>query len=220
MSKPSAGPMERAIAKRMGFTIPPSSATVNSTASNSAQVLIGLAAATAGSTKEGDDAIFNNDVADSINAEGCSINNTNNKTIMTRYDQLFEQRLADLQAYKAKHGRIKVKRSVDKSLYEFCINMRYTHNNPEKSSKLINDNRVASLDALGFDWNPDTKKKSFEQRIEELRSYNKKQGHINLKHSDDKSLYRFCTNMRQARNNPEMFTVALTDNRIAILDVL
>jgi hypothetical protein len=222
MSKPPPGPMERAIAKRMGFTIPPpSSAAVNSTASNSAQGLIGLAAATAGSTKEGDDAIFNNDVADSINAEGCSINNTNNKTIMTRYDQLFEQRLADLQAYKEKHGHINVKRSEDKSLYEFCYNIRYARNNPEKYDRIINEERIASLDALGFDWTVTERgTKSFEKRIADLRNYKDKHGHVNVKKSENKSLYQFCCNIRHARNYPEKSNTVINDDRIASLDAL
>lgn len=45
----------------------------------------------------------------------------------------------------------------------------------------LTDNRIASLNALGFDWNPDTKKKLFEQRIEELQSYKKKHGQSDIK---------------------------------------
>ena len=64
------------------------------------------------------------------------------------------------------------------SAYDICVDMRRAHINPEKSNVILTDNRIASLDALGCNWNPDTKKKSFEQRIEELRSYKKKHGHI------------------------------------------
>ena len=64
----------------------------------------------------------------------------------------FEQRIADLKAYKEKNGHIKVKRSEDKSLYDFCRDMRQARNNPEKSNRALTDDRVASLDALGFDW--------------------------------------------------------------------
>ena len=49
----------------------------------------------------------------------------------------FEQRLADLQAYKEKHGHIKVERSKNMSLYQFCVDMRQARNNPEKYTTLI-----------------------------------------------------------------------------------
>ena len=132
----------------------------------------------------------------------------------------FEQRIDDLRAYKEKHGHVNVKQSDDSSLYDFCKNMRQARKNPEKSTMTLSDDRIASLEALGFEWNPDTKKKSFEQRIEELRTYKKKHGHINVKQSDDKSLTKFCDNIRYARKHPEKSVRTLTDDRIARLDAL
>ena len=64
----------------------------------------------------------------------------------------FEKRLEDLRAYKEKNGHVNVKKSDDKSLYDFCINIRQARKHPEKSNTIINDDRIASLDALGFDW--------------------------------------------------------------------
>ena len=138
----------------------------------------------------------------------------------------FEQRIDDLKAYEKKHGHVNVKKSDDKSLYQFCLNMRQARKNPEKSTMTLTDNRIASLDALGFDWSvrprEQAAKKSFEQRLEDLRAYKEKHGHVNVKQSDDSSLYvyDFCKNMRHARKNPEKSTVALTDDRIASLNVL
>jgi len=136
----------------------------------------------------------------------------------------FEQRIDDLWAYKEKHGHVNISQKEDKSLYGFCKNMRGACSNPEKSTTVINDDRIASLDALGFNWTVRTRenaaKKSFEQRLEDLRAYKEKHGHVKVKKSDDKSLYDFCIHMRCARNNPEKSTVALTGNRIASLDAL
>ena len=104
--------------------------------------------------------------------------------------------------------------------------MRYTHDNPKKKTTTIIDNeRIASLNALGFDWSVRLREqtaaqKSFEQRIADLKAYKEKHGHVNVKLSDDKSLYGFCSQMRRARNNPGKFTKTLTDDRIAILDAL
>ena len=47
---------------------------------------------------------------------------------------------------------------------------------------VLNDERIASLNALGFEWAVIERRaiKSFEQRIEDLQAYNKeKNGHIN-----------------------------------------
>ena len=112
--------------------------------------------------------------------------------------------------------------SEDGSLNQFCSHIRYARNNPEKSSKLINNDRIASLDALGFDWSLDSRIsiKSFDQRIADLRAYKENNGHIKVKKSDDKSLYDFCNHIRNARNNPEKSIMTLTDERIASLNAL
>ena len=81
----------------------------------------------------------------------------------------FEQRIEDLRAYKRKHGHVNIKQSEDKSLYEFFRKIRQARNNPGKPGMLINDEQMASLDALGFDWTLQNQAatKSFEQRIED-----------------------------------------------------
>ena len=100
--------------------------------------------------------------------------------------------------------------------------MRHARNSPETSKMLINDERIASLDALGFNWSvkEQVAKKSFEQRIHDLRAYKEEHGHVNVKGSVDKSLYDFCSNMRRARNNPEKSRMLINDKRIASLDEL
>ena len=136
----------------------------------------------------------------------------------------FEQRIQDIRAYKEEHGHVNVKGSEDKSLNKFCHHMRYARNNPGKSDRIINEKRIASLDALGFDWSVRTTeqpaKKSFEQRIEDLRAYKEKHGHINVKQREDRSLYKFCGHMKHDRNNPEKSTYAINNDRIASLDAL
>ena len=134
----------------------------------------------------------------------------------------FEQRIADLKAYKEKHGRVNVKMREDKSLYGFCYNVRYARINPEKSNMVLNYDHIASLDALGFDWTARerTERKSFEQRIEDLRAYKEKNGHVNVKRSEDKSLHFYFRDIKRARNNPEKSTTLINDDRIASLDAL
>ena len=64
----------------------------------------------------------------------------------------FEKRMDELRAYKKKHGHVNVKHKDVKSLYQFCIQMKYARNNPEKSNTVLTDDRITSLNALGFDW--------------------------------------------------------------------
>ena len=132
----------------------------------------------------------------------------------------FEQRIADLKAYKKKNGHLNVKGKEDKSLSDFCYNVRYARINPEKMTTLINEERIASLDALGFEWTPERDRKSFVQRIDDLQAYKEKHGHVNVKQSEDRSLYDFCSQMRRARSNPEKSNTVINDDRIASLDAL
>ena len=86
---------------------------------------------------------------------------------------------------------------------------------------LVNEERIASLDALGFDWTvTEQGTKSFEQRIDDLRAYKEKHGHLRVKQSDNKSLCNFYNHMRHARNNPEKSDMTLSDKQIASLDAL
>lgn len=132
----------------------------------------------------------------------------------------FAQRIEDLLGYKERHGHMNVKKREDASLYEFCNNIRKARKNPGKSRTALTDDRIASLDALGFNWTVRTSEQSFAQRIDDLQAYKEKHGHVNVKKSDDESLNRFCYEMRRARNNPEKSTAALTDDRIASLVAL
>ena len=115
-----------------------------------------------------------------------------------------------------------MKKREDESLYRFCVEMRQARNNPEKSSMLINEERIASLDALEFDWSVSEQQavKSFEQRIEDLRAYKEKHGNLNVNWSKDKSLYDFCSGMRHARKNPEKSKTLINEERIASLNAL
>ena len=98
----------------------------------------------------------------------------------------FEERIEDLRSYKEKHGHLNVRTNEDKSLADWCSRMRHARANPDKSSVKLDEKRIASLDALGFDWRLNIARgefncKSFEERIEDLRSYKEKHGHLNVR---------------------------------------
>ena len=95
--------------------------------------------------------------------------------VTERGTRSFTQRIGELQAYKEKYRHVNVKRSEDKSLYGFCKDIRYARNNPEKSTRALTDERIASLDALGFEWNLNSDTKSFAQQTDRLPSKKRKQ---------------------------------------------
>jgi hypothetical protein len=65
----------------------------------------------------------------------------------------FEERLEDLNNYKAEHGHVNVRIAEDQSLGQFCANVRYTRRRPEKEgTRKLTEDRIAKLDALGFEW--------------------------------------------------------------------
>ena len=131
-----------------------------------------------------------------------------NESITTKRKS-FESRLEDLRQYKQKHCHLNVTREEDKSLFDFCHNVRYGRNHPDKGM-VVTDDRVKALDEIGFPWEVARKipprsrqvKKSFESRLEALRQYKQQHGHLNIERKDDKSLYKFCDNIRRRRGNP------------------
>ncbi|KAL9186422.1 hypothetical protein ACHAXT_005660 [Thalassiosira profunda] len=129
-------------------------------------------------------------------------------------------RVEDLKAYKAKHGHPNVSRREDPSLGHFCYNMRYARANPESSATKLTVEHIAALDAIGFSWEIGARK-PFAERIEALKAYKLKHGHLNVSKEEDSSLFYFIKNVRRARNNPKAeVRLTLTEDRIAALDAI
>ena len=64
----------------------------------------------------------------------------------------FEDRVEELKAYKAEHGHLKVKQRENIRLHEFCRGARAARKTPDKSNRKLTADRIAQLDAIGFDW--------------------------------------------------------------------
>jgi len=134
----------------------------------------------------------------------------------------FEERIEEMQAFKEKHGHVRVTGKHDKRLHDFCVNMRYARRNPG-TGMTITEDRINALDELGFEWGGKTlgfaggKKKSFEERVEELKAFKEKHGHVRVTVKHDKSLARFCINTRAARRGKGSRKVPAQD-RIKALD--
>jgi hypothetical protein len=133
----------------------------------------------------------------------------------------FNDRCEDLKAYKEKNGHLSVREKDDKSLYYWCRNIRSARRGTG-TMKLTADG-IAALDAIGFDWKSETTRTrekgiSFIDRVKALRQYKEKTGHLNVTIEDNKSLYFWCTHIRQARKGNG--TMKLTADQIAALDAI
>jgi len=97
-----------------------------------------------------------------------------------------------------------------------------SRNETRTSRTVITEDRIKALDELGFDWGRKTTwgrktaVESFEERIEDLKAFKAKHGHVRVAVTHDKSLATFCTKMRCARRTG--LTMTITEDRIKALD--
>jgi hypothetical protein len=138
----------------------------------------------------------------------------------------FQNHVNDLKAYKAQHGHLTVSKKDNKSLYDWCSNIRHARNKPGKGKMKLTTDQIAALDAIGFDWRSEIafrncqKPISFIDRVEALRAYKEKHGHLNISREIDKSLEVWCSNIRSARNSPGKGKMRLTQEGISALDAI
>jgi len=146
------------------------------------------------------------------------------------HDARFFIKVDELNIYKQKHGHLTVRQKEDQSLHDFCCNMRRSRRaiilGKGTRSKLT-DERIAALDAIGFDWEvgaSSSVNKDFFSRVAELKAYKKKHGHLNVRENDSPSLSRFCHNLRGTRRaiitGKGKIHYSLSDCRIAALDAI
>ncbi len=130
----------------------------------------------------------------------------------------FEDRLDQLKAFKEEHGHLVVTKSLDSGLATFCSRLRIAKKSPAKSSVELTEEKIKALDEIGFPWNGRNKSFSFEERLEQLKSYKEQHGNLLVSASHDKSLAVFCYNLRYAKKNPG--TIKLTEEKIKSLEEL
>ena len=69
----------------------------------------------------------------------------------TANTKAFENRIEDLEAFKAKHGHVRVTMKQDKSLGKFCEHMRCARHDTRKGRRVITEDGIKALDELGFE---------------------------------------------------------------------
>ena len=74
----------------------------------------------------------------------------------TYLTKTFDEKIQDLKAYKAEYGSCNVEKKHDSKLYQFCATARHSRKNPGKAGTIkLTKERIAALDAIGFDWKLD-----------------------------------------------------------------
>ncbi len=170
----------------------------------------------------------------------------------------FSDRLEALEEFKAKHGHLNVTIRKDKSLANWCSNIRASYRSRHsgtRTSIAMTDDRIAALKELGFplpktetanesdsdsssDEDDNTagskgesgqhlpqspSKVTFSDRIKELEEFKAEHGHLYVPPSVNKSLSRWCSNVRSSyrfRHSGRKANIAMTDERIAMLEKL
>jgi hypothetical protein len=140
----------------------------------------------------------------------------------------FEKRIEQLKQYKKEHGHLRVTMGQNKNLAIFVNHMRGARRDPNKTNGVkLTQERIQKLDELGFDWAPPRTKIrwsakegkeediSFESRLEQLKNFKEKHGHLNVKRKDDRKLAAFCTHMRTEK---KVEGGSLTEEQIKALD--
>jgi hypothetical protein len=142
----------------------------------------------------------------------------------------FFDRVDELKAYKEKHGHLNVSHNDDSSLAGFCYNVRQARKG--KGTHRLDGDRIAALDAIGFDWKlgvggsstAASKDDKFFAQVEELRAYKEKHGHLNVLKKEDLSLYGFCYKLRGTQRaiitGKGRSYYSLDDSRIAALNAI
>ncbi|GFH58514.1 hypothetical protein CTEN210_14990 [Chaetoceros tenuissimus] len=135
----------------------------------------------------------------------------------------FEERLAELQRFKNKHGHCNVPKRYEenKSLGYWCstIRMMKSGSKPNDGVHKLTDDRITKLKEMGFRWKATA---TFEDHLADLHRFKNEHGHCNVpkEYKENKSLGIWCQNIRQIKSGGRKNNGAykLTDERITKLE--
>lgn len=143
------------------------------------------------------------------------------KSVRMTFDDYFEE----MKTFKRVHGHVRVTPKYDKKLANWVADMRNIRRQKNKwYGRKVTEGQLKALDDLGFIWNPTKEEggeKTFEYRIEQLKKFKAKNGHLRVTVKHDKNLSYFCSNIRAARRHAGRKRILkVTKERIKALDDL
>eukprot|EP00579_Thalassiosira_antarctica_P013761 CAMPEP_0201946188 /NCGR_PEP_ID=MMETSP0903-20130614/54292_1 /ASSEMBLY_ACC=CAM_ASM_000552 /TAXON_ID=420261 /ORGANISM="Thalassiosira antarctica, Strain CCMP982" /LENGTH=416 /DNA_ID=CAMNT_0048489283 /DNA_START=33 /DNA_END=1283 /DNA_ORIENTATION=- len=151
-----------------------------------------------------------------------------------------------LKVFYSQHGHLRVTKKESKRLAAFCWSVRFSRRNPAHGLIELTEEKIQQLTELGFDWGPPRdgdrskfkaslekqgagkckhekakrRNRNFSERIEELKAFYNKHGHLKPSKKDNKDLHVFCCRVRYARRAPGKAMLNLSTERINALDAI
>ena len=120
---------------------------------------------------------------------------TNNYVKPTKHEITWYNRLQDLIDFKNEYGTCHVPYSANPKLSSWVSSQRYNYkqNRDGKATSLTSE-RINQLDEIGFIWEANKYKSSFDKRLEELKIYKNRHGHCNVRMDENPSLAKWVQN--------------------------
>ena len=130
----------------------------------------------------------------------------------------WNERLEELREYKEKNGHCKVPQRQG-SLGGWVTTQRSYYRKKEAGEKTpLTDERVAALDAIGFQWSVIANDECWHERLDELREYKEEEGNCNIPQKQGR-LGRWVAKQRKLyRKREDGEQTPLTDERVAALE--
>ena len=130
-----------------------------------------------------------NNVSHNVGKKG---GKTRSKQYVKNSKEIFDDRILQLKDFKVINGHVNVTQSYDMGLYRWC------HRKRTSKSKLT-DWQIAALDDIDFQW--ECKQyviKTFDERLEELRTFQKLHGHCKVTVRYNLSLSTWCQHLKMS----------------------
>ena len=161
-------------------------------------------------------------------AEQVTVLRTVGFPLLSPSEQVFEDRLRELRAFKEQHGHCQVPTAKAGALGRWVNQQRIAYNSRSKgapkspSAYVLTQSRIDALNALGFIWKI-REHTSFDDRFEELKAYKAAHGHTRVPqhYAENKPLgkwvtkQRYCYNLKMCGEQSQ-----LTDERIGMLNAI
>lgn len=134
----------------------------------------------------------------------------------------FQERLAELQAYKERHGHCNIVKQDMQKLYAWTQSVRKAYGEMlvgKSPSIELTDDMISELESIGFEWNLG-RANLFSRNLEKLKEFKNRHGDCKVTNTDSsKLLYAWCLKLRKWKDSPDPLE-KLSNYQIRELDKL
>ncbi len=146
-----------------------------------------------------------------------------------KYEETFESFVQELKMHIEEHGHMKVKRKESESLYNWIKGVRRSYRLMQENDSMarrpikLTTDRMQILRDIGFDFCAYRTRQTptFESRVQELKMYIQKHGHMKLTKEENESLHSWTARVRQSYRDMQKsrarLPINLTPDRMKLL---